>query len=63
MNDTFENVDNMLLYEYDIEMKNSLEAIVTITVSLKMPTNEFEHAMIQGSTVSFQLHFNQEPAL
>ena len=58
--DTFENVEGMLLYEYDIEMINSLEAIVTITVSLKMPTNDLEQAMIQGSTVSFQLLFNQE---
>ncbi len=61
--ESFYNIDGMLLFNYEIEMTNNNEAIVTVTVSLKMPANEVEHAMIQGSSVSFQLFFNQEPSI
>ncbi len=58
--DTFQQVDDMLVYEYDVEMINSLRAVVTITVSLRMPTSVEERSMLQGSKVSFQILFNQE---
>ncbi|MFA5005867.1 MAG: hypothetical protein WC509_00145 [Candidatus Izemoplasmatales bacterium] len=60
-NATYENVNDMLLFEHEVETGVSSQANVTVTIRLRMPSTEEERAMIQGSTVSFQLNFIQRP--
>jgi hypothetical protein len=62
-NQTFTNVNDLLLFDYAIEMISESEALVSVSVSLRMPTSDFELSIIQGSSVSFQLLFNQEDSI
>ena len=57
-NTIYENVEDLLVFEYDILRVSDTEALVTVTVSLRMPSNEYELSIIKGSQVSFELLFN-----
>lgn len=61
--ETYTDVQDILLYEYEVEMKSALEAVVCVTISLRMPSNEMERFMIQGGRVSFQILFNPKTAI
>jgi hypothetical protein len=42
-----------------IEMVNATRALVTVKVSIRMPESQEEYSLIQGSSVSFSLKFDQ----
>lgn len=57
-NTIYENVEDLLVFEYDIHRVSDTEALVTVSVSLRMPATEYELSVMKGSQVSFELLFN-----
>ena len=59
--ESFYQMEDMLLFEYHVDLVNESLANVTVSISLRMPQTELEYQIMQGSQVSLQLLFNPKP--
>ena len=56
-NQSYTNYEELVDFNYEIEMINATEALVKVFVNLNMPSNEEEYLVMKGSTVSFEVVF------